>query len=177
MAFVSLRAERDHVAEILDAWRAECPGLDVSPVGIFGRIARVDRHKALALREVYRRHGIDVGEYDILAALRRGGPPYRMTPTELYRSVLVTSATMTERLDRLERRGLIERGPAARDRRSVLVTLTSGGRAVIDAAVADLLATEEAMLAGLSPADREALSDLLARLSVLLEVTGQPGRT
>src|SRR5215469_10178840 len=124
--------QRDHVAEILDAWRTEQPALDVSPVAIFGRITRIDRYQAMAMREVYRRHRIDAGEYDVLAALRRSGPGYRLTPTELYRSVLVTSATMTERLDRLERRKLIQRHPAARDRRSVYVELTAEGRAVID---------------------------------------------
>jgi DNA-binding MarR family transcriptional regulator len=160
---------RDHVAAILAAWHAERPGLDVSPVAIFGRITRIDRHLAAALRAVYRRHQIDGGEYDVLAALRRSPPGYRLTPTELYRSVLVTSATMTERLDRLQRRNLIRRLPAAHDRRSVLVELTEPGRAVIDRAHADLLDTEAALLEGLSPADRAALAGLLGKLAALLE--------
>ena len=101
------------MAAILDAWRAERPGLDVSPVAIFGRITRIERYQAAALREVWRRHQVDSGEYDVLAALYRSGPDHRLTPTELYRSVLVSSATMTERLDRLERRGLITRQPPA----------------------------------------------------------------
>ncbi len=112
------------VAAILADWHAEQPGVDVSPVGVFGRITRIDRYLAAALRQVYRRHRLDSGEYDVLAALRRSPPGYQLTPTELYRSVLVTSATMTERLDRLQRRGLIARRPAARDRCSVLVGLT-----------------------------------------------------
>src|SRR5205823_3044655 len=81
-------------AAILGGWRAERPGLDVSPVAIFGRIERIERHQAAAVREIWRRHRIDPGEYSVLAALRRSGPDYRLTPTELYRSVLVTSATM-----------------------------------------------------------------------------------
>ena len=116
--------QRDHVAAILDAWHAERPGIDVSPVAIFGRITRIERYQAAAAHEVWRRHRLDSGEYDVLAALSRSGPDHRLTPTELYRSVLVSSATMTERLDRLERRGLITRRPAGRDRRSVLVELT-----------------------------------------------------
>src|SRR6266511_1226998 len=98
---VDMHGQHDHVAAILDAWRAEDPGLDVSPVAIFGRVTRIDRYLAAALRGVYRRHQLDGGEYDVLAALRRSGPGYRLTPTELYRSMLVTSATMTERLDGL----------------------------------------------------------------------------
>lgn len=161
--------QRDHVAAILDAWHAEEPGLDVSSVAIFGRVSRIERYKAAALRDVLRRHQLDSGEYDVLAALRRSGPGYRLTPTELYRSVLVTSATMTERLDRLERRDLIQRRPAARDRRSVLVELTDHGRTVIDHAVADLLDTEAALLEGLSPKDRSALAGLLGKLAAQLE--------
>ena len=162
-------AQRDHVAVLLDAWRDEQPGLDVSPVAVFGRISRIDRYLAAALREVYRRHRIDPGEYDVLAALRRSGPRYRLTPTELSRSVLVTSATMTERLDRLQRRDLITRRPAARDRRSIQVELTAAGRALIDQAITDLLGAEAGLLDSLPAGDRTALADLLARLAASLE--------
>jgi DNA-binding MarR family transcriptional regulator len=161
--------QRDHVAAVLDGWRDEQPGLDVSPVAVFGRITRIDRYLVAALREVYRHHRIDTGEYDVLAALRRSGPRYRLTPTELCRSVLVTSATMTERLDRLQRRGLIARRPAARDRRSIQVELTPDGRALIDQAIADLLGTEASLLDGLPPGDRTALAALLAKLAASLE--------
>ena len=160
---------RDHVAAILDAWHREEPGLDVSPVGVFGRISRIDRYLATVLRGVYRHHKIDAGEYDVLAALRRSGPRYRLTPTELYRSVLVTSATMTERLDRLQHRGLITRRPAARDRRSIHVELTPAGRALIDQAHTDLVAAEASLLEGLPPGDRTALAGLLAALAASLE--------
>jgi len=161
--------QRDHVAAILDAWHDEQPGLDVSPVEVFGRISRIDRYKATALREVYRRYQIDAGEYDVLAALRRSGPDYRLTPTELYRSVLVTSATMTERLDRLQRRKLIRRRPAARDRRSIQVELTADGRALIEQAITDLLSAEANLLDGLPPEDRTALAALLGKLAASLE--------
>jgi DNA-binding MarR family transcriptional regulator len=164
-----VEAQRDHVAAILDAWRDEEPDLDFSPVAVFGRITRIDRYLAAALREVYRRHQLDAGEYDVLAALRRSGPRYRLTPTELYRSVLVTSATMTERLDRLQHRGLITRRPAARDRRSVHVELTPGGRALIDQAHTDLLSAEASLLDSLAPGDRAALAGLLATLAASLE--------
>jgi DNA-binding MarR family transcriptional regulator len=161
--------QRDHVAAILDAWHTERPGLDVSPVAIFGRIARIERYQAAAVRQVWRRHQIDSGEYDVLAALARSGPSYRLTPTELYRSVLVTSATMTERLDRLARRDLIARRPAGRDRRSILVELTPHGQAIFEQAHADLLAAEATLLEGLSPRDQSSLARLLARLAARLE--------
>ncbi|HEY7049930.1 MAG TPA: MarR family transcriptional regulator [Jatrophihabitantaceae bacterium] len=159
----------DHVAAILQAWHTERPDLDVSPVAIFGRITRIDRYQAAAMRQVWRRHKIDSGEYDVLAALHRSGPDYQLTPTELYRSVLVTSATMTERLDRLQRRKLIRRRPATRDRRSVLVELTPRGRTVIDHAIADLLTIEADLLDGLSGQDRSTLAALLAKLAAILE--------
>jgi DNA-binding MarR family transcriptional regulator len=166
--------QHDHVAGILDAWRTELPDLDVSPVAIFGRITRIERYKDVALRELYRRHRLDAGEYDVLAALRRSGPGYRLTPTELYRSVLVTSATMTERLDRLERRNLIRRRPARHDRRSILVELTPEGRTLFDQACADLLTIQAALLQGLDAQDRAALAGLLGKLAAQLE--HDPGR-
>ncbi len=165
----TVEKHRDHVAAILDAWRAERPRLDTSPVAIFGRITRIERYQAAALRQVWRRHHIDSGDYDVLAALSRSRPGYRLTPTELYRSALVTSATMTERLDRLEKRKLIRRRPASRDRRSVLVELTPAGRAVFDQAHPDLLAAEAALLGGLTPRDRTALASLLAKFAASLE--------
>lgn len=162
-------SEGDHVAGILAAWRNVNPALDLTPVGIFGRITRIERYKTQALRDVYRRHGIDSGEYDVLAALRRADPDHPLTPTALYRSVLVTSATMTERLDRLENRQLIRRHRTGGDRRSVQVELTTSGLRIIDQAHTDLIATEAALLDDLSEPDRETLATLLARLATNLE--------
>jgi DNA-binding MarR family transcriptional regulator len=161
----------DHVSTILEQWRRQRPDLDVSPVGVFGRISRIDRHKSTALREVYRRHDCDAGDYDVLAALRRTGPPHRLTPTELARAVLVNSATMTERLTRLERRGLVLRTRSDRDRRSVSVGLTEAGLALIDGAVTDLLAVESRLLDGLTETDKRALARLLAKLAVGLDAS------
>jgi DNA-binding MarR family transcriptional regulator len=160
----------DHVGQILAAWRTQRPELDVSPVGVFGRITRIERRKDAALRPVHKRHQLDAGEYDVLAALRRSGP-HQLTPTQLYRDTLVTSATMTERLDRLERRGLITRHPAPRDRRSVLIELTGPGLALADAAASDVVDAEAALLIGLDAGDRAALAGLLAKLAAALEDT------
>lgn len=165
----TLGSMSDHVGEILEQWRNQRPDLDASSVGVFGRITLIERRKASALRDVHRRHGIDAAEYDILAALRRSGPPHALTPTGLSRGVLVTSATMTERLDRLERRGLVRRTRSDRDRRSVSVELTAEGREVIDGAVVDLLSAEAGLLEGLTVKDRRDLAKLLAKLSSHLE--------
>ena len=161
----------DHVSTILEQWRRQRPDLDVSPVGVFGRISRIDRHKSTALREVYRRHDCDAGDYDVLAALRRTGPLHRLTPTELARTVLVNSATMTERLTRLEQRGLVLRTRSDRDRRSVSVGLTEAGLALIDNAVTDLFAVESRLLDGLTETDKRALARLLAKLAAGLDAS------
>lgn len=167
-----MSGERDQVAAILDAWQAEQPDVDASPIAIFGRITRIERYEAVALRAVYRRHQVDASEYRVLAALRRSGPEYRLTPTELYRSVLVSSATMTECLDRLERRGLITRRPASTDRRSVVVELTPRGRTVAGQAHADMVSTQATLLDGLSPRDQSSLARLLGKLATMLERDG-----
>lgn len=159
----------DQVATILEQWRRQRPDLDVSPVAVFGRISRIDRHKSAALREVYQRHDCDAGEYDVLAALRRTGPPHRLTPTELSRTVLVNSPTTTERLTRLEQRGLVRRTRSDRDRRSVSVKLTAAGRNLIDSAVKDLLTIEARLLDGLTKTDQRALASLLAKLADQLD--------
>lgn len=160
---------QDHVATILEQWQRQVPDLDVSPVGVFGRVTRIERYKAAVLREVYRRHHIDGGEYDVLAALRRTGPPHLLTPTALARGVLVKSGTMTERVDRLEQRGFVKRTRSTRDRRSVSVELTTAGRALVEAAAADLVAAQAQLLEGLAEPDRQALARLLAILCSLLE--------
>ncbi len=159
----------DHVAAILAEWGAERPDLDVTAVGVFGRISRIEQYKSAVLAGVYQRHRVDSGEYDVLAALRRAGSPYRLTPSQLYRSLLVTSATMTERLDRLERRRLVRRRPNPADRRSVQVELTARGRTIIDAAASDLVAVETALLDGLSRQEVATLATLLTKLSAHLE--------
>ena len=157
------------MSDLLDQWRTQRPDLDVSPVAVFGRISRIERHKSAALRDVYRRHRCDAGEYDVLAALRRTGPPHSLTPTELSRSVLVNSGTMTERLTRLERRNLVRRTHSDHDRRSVSVALTANGQKLIDAAAVDLLATEAGLLTGLTDEDRHALEQLLTKLTADLD--------
>ena len=153
---------------ILQQWARERPDLDCSPMGVIGRISQLQREVFLAQRATFARHGLDAPSFDVLAALRRAGPPYQLTPTALMRTALVTSGAITQRLDRLEGRGLITRGRSDADGRAVVVSLTEAGRTALDAALPDHLATERAMLAGLSAEDQEQLAGLLRRFLVSL---------
>jgi DNA-binding MarR family transcriptional regulator len=156
-------APRDALDLILEQWARERPDLDCSPMGVIGRISQLQREVFLRQRATFAQHGLDVPSFDVLAALRRAGEPYQLTPTALMRTALVTSGAITQRLDRLEERGLITRGRSEADGRAVVVTLTDAGRTALDEALPDHLETERTMLAGLSAADRELLTGLLRR--------------
>ena len=158
----------DAVDRILAQWAGERPDLDCSPMGVIGRISQLQREVYLAQRATFARHGLDVPSFDVLAALRRAGPPYELTPTELMRTALVTSGAITQRLDRLEERGLITRRRSRDDGRAVVVSLTGAGRQALDAALPDHLDTERKLLEGLSDEEREQLAGLLRRFLVSL---------
>jgi len=156
----------DAVDQILAQWGRERPDLDCSPMGIIGRITQMQREVFLAQRATFSRYGLDAPAFDVLAALRRAGKPYQLTPTALMRTALVTSGAITQRLDRLEEKGLITRERSEVDGRAVVVTLTDAGREALDAALPDHLETERTLLDGLSAPEREQLADLLRRLLV-----------
>lgn len=149
---------------ILEQWADQRPDLDASPMGVFGRLSRAARVLDRALSETFGRYGLRAGEFDVLAALRRAGEPYSLTPTELYRSMMLSSAAMTNRLDRLEGRGLVYRSPDPDDRRGVLVGLTGEGLKLVEEAVRAHVEGEEALLGSLSPEERELLAELLRKL-------------
>jgi DNA-binding MarR family transcriptional regulator len=155
---------RDEVDDLVAAWRAQRPDLDVEPLQVLSRVSRLARHLDLARRASFASHGLEVWEFDVLSALRRQGPPYQMTPGALIRATLVTSGTMTNRIDRLAEAGHVRRNPDPRDRRGVLVTLTDQGRAKADDALADLLRRERELLASLGSDDRHTLAGLLRTL-------------
>lgn len=159
----------DEVDAIVAAWERERPDLDVTPLHVLSRVSRLARHLDLARRRAFTEQGLEGWEFDVLSALRRSGPPYELTPGALIRQTLVTSGTMTNRVDRLAAKGLVGRRPSDTDRRGVLVRLTDRGRAVVDAAFADLLAGEERLLTGLDEAEQSALADLLRRLLASFE--------
>jgi len=152
---------RDEVDDLVAAWRAQRPDLDVEPMQVLSRISRLARHLDIARRGAFADHGLETWEFDVLSALRRPGPPFQLTPGALLRATLVTSGTMTNRIDRLAAVGLVRREPDPSDKRGVLVTLTEQGVARADAALADLLRRERALLAGLDPGERRQLADLM----------------
>lgn len=155
----------DTVDDIVAAWSRERPDLDVSPLAVLSRVSRLARHLDLARREVFTRHDLEAGEFDVLAALRRSGAPYEMSPGALCDETLVTSGTMTNRVDRLQGAGLVERQRAVDDRRGVRVLLTDAGRERVDSALTDLLDVERDLLAGL---ERQRWVDLSDQLRILV---------
>jgi DNA-binding MarR family transcriptional regulator len=159
----------DEVDELVEAWRRERDDLDLSPVEVFSRVSRLSRLLDRARREAFTRHQIEPWEFDVLAALRRAGRPYQLTPGALLRQTLVTSGTMTNRVDQLTKRGFVERGDDPRDRRGVLVTLTRAGKAAVDGAFESLLERERELLAHLPERDRDTLATLLKQLMAPLD--------
>ncbi len=156
---------RDEVDDLVEAWGRERGDLDLAPVEVFSRISRLARHLDLARRDAFTAHGIESWEFDVLAALRRAGQPYELSPGRLLRETLVTSGTMTNRVDRLVRKGLVERLPDPADRRGVQGRLTASGRSAVDGAIDSLLAHEHDLLDGLGADEATALADSLRTLS------------
>jgi DNA-binding MarR family transcriptional regulator len=154
----------DEVDLILAAWARELPDIDVTPLGSLSRISRLAKHLDRARRDAFAAHELEVWEFDVLAALRRQGHPYVLSPGELIRATLSTSGTMTNRINRLESRGLVIRQPNTDDRRGVLVKLTDVGRERVQQALADLLAYERKVLSAIEPTEREELAVVLRRL-------------
>lgn len=166
--------QRDEVDDLITAWRTQRPDLDVEPLHVLSRVSRLARHLDIARRGAFAAHGLESWEFDVLSALRRAGPPFQLTPGALLRATLVTSGTMTNRIDRLTASGLVYREPDPRDRRGVLVTLSARGRSIVDAAFTDLLDREQALLASLGTRERRALSDLLRTLLIPFDEDGDP---
>jgi DNA-binding MarR family transcriptional regulator len=160
---------RDEVDDLVAAWQAERPDLDVKPLQVLSRVSRLARHLDRARRAAFAGHDLEPWEFDVLAALRRQGSPYELSPGALLRTTLVTSGTMTNRVDRLEQAGLVRRRPDPEDKRGVLVTLTAAGQTRVDAALADLLESEQALLASLPEDSRQTLADLLSILLAPLD--------
>ncbi len=159
----------DDVAAFQEAWRRELPQIDTGPMAVLGRINRIAAKTSDGICAVFERHGLERGEFDVISTLRRSGPPYTLTPTELYRTLMITSGGLTHRLARLEKAGLIERRPSQEDRRSLLVCLTSAGARKVEAAFAEDMALEAELLSALPPDKREQLASLLKELAASVE--------
>jgi DNA-binding MarR family transcriptional regulator len=154
----------DDVDDLVRAWRRERPDLNVAPLEVLSRVLRLARHLDLARRAAFAEHGLEVWEFDVLTALRRSGPPYALSPGRLLPQTLVSSGTMTNRIDRLAARRLVDRRPDPADGRGVLVQLTADGRSRVDEAMADLLDREREILAPLTERQQATLAVLLKSL-------------
>ena len=161
--------ESDAVDKILAQWQRERPDLDVSPMGIIGRMGRLAKHLERAIQETFSEFGLTVGEFDVLAALRRSGQPYQLSPTELFNTLMVSSGTMTHRIDRLEQAELVRRIPEPSDRRGTRIELTDKGFNIIEKAVEAHVINEHRVLSVLEASERKALTQLLRKLLVSFE--------
>ncbi|WP_265443796.1 MarR family winged helix-turn-helix transcriptional regulator [Flexivirga meconopsidis] len=161
--------QRDEVDQIVDAWRRERADLDVEPLQVLSRVSRLARLLDQARGRAFADHGLEGWEFDVLSALRRVGPPYELSPGALVQQTLVTSGTMTNRVDRLEGRDFVQRRPAPNDRRGVLVRLTATGRAVVDDAMVELLDHERELLSHLPARDRSSVASALRTLLAAVE--------
>lgn len=159
----------DRIERVRADWAGQRPDLDTSPMEVIGRILRAEHLAGARIRRVLRAEGLDRGGFDVLATLRRSGPPYRLTPTRLYQELVLTSGAITHRVDALARAGLVERAPGEDDRRSNLVGLTARGEAVADRVMAARMACEAAMIASLPGNERTALAASLKNLLCELE--------
>ncbi|HEX6116383.1 MAG TPA: MarR family transcriptional regulator [Solirubrobacterales bacterium] len=157
-------AQASSIDELVGQWRAERPDLDLDAMATVARLLHLGAAVRRELGALAAEYDVLVPEADILFTLRRSGPPYRLLPSELSEALLVSSGTLTNRLDRLESKGLVERHPNPDDRRSVEVALTEPGRRLADEAVTAHVENERRMLAALSPPERKALDELTSKL-------------
>jgi DNA-binding MarR family transcriptional regulator len=159
-----MKQQGDHVDRILSEWGKERPDLDVRAMGVIGRVKRAGAFFSKGMEETWAEFGLNTAAFDVLSTLLRVGPPYSLSPGDLMASTMVTSGTMTHRIDQLERAGLVRREQNRDDGRSVLIHLTDRGRGLIEKAVVAHVETQARLLQGLSPAERKTLAELLRKL-------------
>jgi len=159
----------DKVEKIIEQWNRELPDLDVSSMSLIGRFKIITQHLSLEMAKTFTKHGLNPANFDVLATLRRAGPPYALSPNDLIASTMVTSGTMTNRIDQLAKAGLVERIKNPNDRRSVVVSLTQKGFTVIDPTLRAHVATQSRLTSGLSESEHKNLNDLLRKFLMSLE--------
>jgi DNA-binding MarR family transcriptional regulator len=164
---------QDRIDRILAQWKRERPDLDTRPMGLVGRLQRAAAALRPRLDETHALSGLQGESFDVLASLRRAGPPYQLSPTQLYRELMLTSGAMTNRIDRLEEAALVSRRPDPNDRRGSLVRLTAKGKTVVDAAVDKHVANEANLLSSLNARDQQLLNELLRKLLLSLDDTAE----
>jgi DNA-binding MarR family transcriptional regulator len=168
------RQEHDSVDRIVSQWDTVRPDVDSSPIHVIGRVSRLSRLVDRRLAESFARYGIESWMYDVLATLRRSGAPYELSAGDLVRQTMVTTGAITNRIDRLEQRGFVERA-SADDRRKVIVRLTTRGLDLVDEVVVPHMATEREILAALSPRQQRDVAHLLRTLLLALGDSAAPG--
>ena len=161
--------QQDEVDRILGEWAAARPDLDIAPLAVFSRMTRVTKHVDRARSQAFERSGLAAWEFDVLAVLRRSGPPFRQSPKVLVQQTMVSSGTMTNRIDRMATRGLVRRLTDPNDGRGVLVEMTEQGQTLVDAAMTRLADAEEQLLGGMPRAERERLATLLRKLAISVD--------
>lgn len=166
----------DHVDHLIEQWRAERPDVDVSPMAVIARLSRLSRIFERRVEDLYTKFDLNQSRFGVLAALRRAGPPYCLSPTDLYNSLLISSGAMTNRLERLSAAGYIERVPDPGDGRGMLVSLTPAGKRLIDRVLGPHFENERRLLASLTAQEQEQLVGLLRRLLIEFEDDAPPGR-
>ncbi len=155
---------------MLAQWQRERPDLDVSAMGVLGRLARLAKQVERRLEANFRRYDLQGSTFDLLATLRRSGEPFTLNPTRLQQEMMLSSGATTHRIDLLEKRGWVERLPDPDDRRGTLVGLTPAGRTLVDEVVVTHLATENELLAGLTDKEQRELAELLGAWAEKLEL-------
>lgn len=153
----------------IEQWARERPDLPALPMAVFGRLSdAVELVMRDHMNPLFAEAGLQPGEFDVLATLRRSGAPYMLSPTKLYEAAMISSGGMTNRLDRLERAGFVERRPDPHDRRGKLIALTDAGKQVIDETIGRHVANEERLLSALTLKEQEQLNQLLRKLVAAL---------
>lgn len=158
----------DHVDQAMAQWAREMPGIEIKGADVLNRARRVVMESRAGIEANFRVHGLDSGEFDVLATLRRAGAPYALRPTELYKSLMISSGGLTARLDKLTEAGLIRRYPSTADARSLMVELTPSGKKKIEAAFRADMDIENEMVEGLTESERIELVRLLRKLSKVM---------
>jgi DNA-binding MarR family transcriptional regulator len=168
---MTTETDLDHVDRLRAQWARELPDLDTAPMAVLGRIYRISNLVRPGIEATFAAFGLDRGEFDVISTLRRSGPPYRLTPTELYTSLMISSGGLTHRLGRLEKAGLVERLPSPSDGRSLIVGLTEKGKALSEQAFRTDMANEANVLSAMDADRREKLESLLRELHLAIADT------